>query len=91
VLIRLLARLQDAGAGRRLPEFQPSNLEVVTVDVGNPGDQRHPAEARARLNIRFNPAHRGADLAAWIERVRAATRAFAGRVGCAPVIKREAS
>ncbi|PTT72107.1 hypothetical protein DBR41_29890, partial [Pseudomonas sp. HMWF010] len=26
-----------------------------------------PAAARARVNIRFNPAHRGKDLQAWIE------------------------
>lgn len=47
--------------------FQPSNLEVTTADVGNPAGNIIPATATARLNIRFNNEHRGADL---VERVR---------------------
>ena len=58
------------------PGFQPSNLEVVTVDVGNPATNVIPARAAARLNIRFNTAHTGASLAAWLETERA--RAAAG-------------
>ncbi|MGQ3210346.1 succinyl-diaminopimelate desuccinylase [Shinella sp.] len=34
--------------------FQPSNLEVTTIDVGNPATNVVPAEARAAFNIRFN-------------------------------------
>ena len=67
VLIRLLARLQDQVLDEGYTGFQPSNLEVVTVDVGNPATNVIPAVATARLNIRFNPAHTGAQLAAWIE------------------------
>src|SRR5690606_17348586 len=67
VLIRLLARLQDHVLDEGYTGFQPSNLEVVTVDVGNPATNVIPAAATARLNIRFNPAHTGAQLAAWIE------------------------
>lgn len=91
VLIRLLARLQDRVLDDGFPEFQPSNLEVVTVDVGNPATNVIPAEARARLNIRFNPAHRGADLAAWLEAECAtANEGFTGRVSVRPVISGEA-
>jgi succinyl-diaminopimelate desuccinylase len=91
VLIRLLARLQERVLDDGFPEFQPSNLEVVTVDVANPATNVIPAEARARLNIRFNPAHRGADLAAWIEaECAAAGDGFAGRVSVRPVISGEA-
>ncbi len=35
-------------------DFQPSNLEVVTVDVGNPATNVIPGEVRAVFNIRFN-------------------------------------
>ncbi|MEA1943568.1 MAG: succinyl-diaminopimelate desuccinylase [Pseudomonadota bacterium] len=63
LLERLLARKLDDGA----PHFQPSNLEVTTVDVGNPTTNVIPAEARARFNIRFNINHKGADLTRWIE------------------------
>jgi succinyl-diaminopimelate desuccinylase len=91
VLIDLLARLQGRVLDEGYPEFQPSNLEVTTVDVGNPAANVIPAEARARLNIRFNPAHRGADLAAWIEQEAAAIGAgFGGRIDVRPVISGEA-
>lgn len=34
--------------------FDPSNLEVTSIDVGNPSTNVIPAEAVARFNIRFN-------------------------------------
>ena len=40
----------DAGT----ENFQPSNLEVTTIDVGNPATNVVPAQAIARFNIRFN-------------------------------------
>ena len=43
--------------------FQPSNLEVTDLNVGNPATNVIPAAARARISIRFNDLHRGADLA----------------------------
>jgi len=48
----LIAEPLDAGNDR----FQPSNLELVSLDVGNPSWNVVPAEARARFNIRFNDA-----------------------------------
>jgi succinyl-diaminopimelate desuccinylase len=36
--------------------FQPSNLEITTVDVGNPATNVIPAKARATFNIRYNDA-----------------------------------
>ena len=50
-----------------MPHFQPSNLEITTVDVGNPTTNVIPATATARFNIRFNIAHTGAELSRWIE------------------------
>ena len=49
--------------------FQPSNIEVTDITVGNPATNVIPALATARLSIRFNDQHRGAELAAMIERV----------------------
>src|SRR5262245_16618166 len=37
--------------------FQPSNLEFVSVDVGNRAWNVIPAQARARFNIRYNDHH----------------------------------
>jgi succinyl-diaminopimelate desuccinylase len=38
-------------------QFQPSNLEFTTVDVGNTASNVIPAQARAKFNIRFNDHH----------------------------------
>ena len=81
VLIRLLAALQARRLDDGYPEFQPSNLEVTTIDVGNPATNVIPAQAKARLNIRFNPAHTGQALSDWIEAEAAkAGEGFAGKV-----------
>ena len=46
----LLATPLDAGTAH----FAPSNLEMTTVDVGNPTSNVVPNEAKATFNIRFN-------------------------------------
>ncbi|MBW4332277.1 succinyl-diaminopimelate desuccinylase [Stakelama sp. CBK3Z-3] len=48
--------------------FQPSNIEITEIEVGNPAHNVIPAHARARISIRFNDLHRGSDLIALIER-----------------------
>jgi len=65
ILAELKARVLDAGTAA----FQPSNLEITDVTVGNPATNVIPARASARLNVRFNDAHRGADLEAWLRDV----------------------
>ncbi|MDO9223569.1 MAG: succinyl-diaminopimelate desuccinylase [Caulobacter sp.] len=91
VLLKLLERLRARVLDNGYEGFQPSNLEITTVDVGNEATNVIPREARARLNIRFNPAHRGADLQAWIEdEARAAGQGFTGRVAARTVISGEA-
>ena len=91
VLIRLLAHLQDRRLDEGYPEFQPSNLEVTWIDVPNTATNVIPAVARARLNIRFNPNHTGAALAAWFEdEARAVADGFNGTVTVAPQISGEA-
>ena len=80
-LIRLLERLQARVLDEGHPGFQASNLEVTTIDVGNPATNVIPALASARLNIRFNPHHDGAGLIAWLEaECAAADAAFAGTI-----------
>ncbi len=65
ILATLKARRLDTGSDW----FQPSNLEVTDLAVGNPATNVIPAQAHARLNIRFNDLHRGADLEAWLRGV----------------------
>ncbi len=79
VLVRLLDRLSSHALDQGYPEFQPSNLEVVDLTVGNPATNVIPAKAEARLNIRFNPTHSGAALVRWLVReCEAADVAFTG-------------
>ncbi len=47
--------------------FQPTNLEITTIDIGNSTSNLIPAKAEARLNIRFNDEHTGADLSTFLE------------------------
>ncbi|MDR7232511.1 succinyl-diaminopimelate desuccinylase [Caulobacter sp. BE264] len=67
VLIDILSALKARVLDEGYTGFQPSNLEITTIDVGNTATNVIPASAKARVNIRFNPAHKGKDLAAWIE------------------------
>lgn len=46
--------------------FQPSSLQVTSIDVGNPATNVIPPRASAKLNIRYNDAHTDASLEAWI-------------------------
>lgn len=85
VLVDILNRLQSRVLDDGYEGFQPSNLEVTTVDVGNTATNVIPASAKARVNIRFNPAHQGKDLQAWIESecreaAESAPGGFSGRV-----------
>jgi len=91
VLIRLLAALQDRVLDDGYPEFQPSNLEVTWIEAPNTATNVIPGVARARLNIRFNPSHTGAALAAWIEgEAKTAAQGFPGSVTVTPQISGEA-
>lgn len=64
----LQARHLDSGTDW----FTASNLEITDLAVGNSATNVIPAEARARLNIRFNDSHRGEELANWIRETVAA-------------------
>jgi succinyl-diaminopimelate desuccinylase len=46
--------------------FLPSNLEVTTIDVGNPTVNMIPAKATAQFNVRFNNIHTSADVIGWV-------------------------
>ena len=81
VLIRLLDQLQSKVLDDGYPRFPPSNLEVTTIDVGNPATNVIPARATARLNIRFNPSHDGAGLTDWLRaECEAAGTSFSGKL-----------
>ncbi|NBJ11786.1 succinyl-diaminopimelate desuccinylase [Microvirga arsenatis] len=53
-LLRLLSGLLSEPLDHGTEHFDASNLEVTSVDVGNPASNVIPAQARATFNIRFN-------------------------------------
>jgi len=91
LLIRLLDRLQSRVLDDGYPEFPRSNLEVTTIDVGNPAGNVIPARATAKLNIRFNPNHAGQALADWFQaECDKAAEGFRGKVSLRAKISGEA-
>jgi succinyl-diaminopimelate desuccinylase len=64
LLDALMAEPLDGGTDH----FDASNLEITTVDVGNPAANVIPAEARAVFNIRFNDRWTPRTLAAELRR-----------------------
>lgn len=68
-LIAMLHTLttQRLDAGNQF--FPPSNLEVTSVDVGNPTTNLIPAHASARFNVRYNNLQSGAQLEQWMRSV----------------------
>ncbi len=65
-LIATLDALTSAPVDAGTDWFEPSTLQVTSIDVGNTAANMIPASARAALNIRFNDAHSGASLTAWV-------------------------
>ncbi|MGQ3676572.1 succinyl-diaminopimelate desuccinylase [Xanthobacter sp. TB0139] len=53
-MVRLLAALMAGPLDEGTAFFPPSNLEVITVDVGNTASNVIPAQITARFNVRFN-------------------------------------
>ena len=68
-LVRILDRVKAEALDNGSEFFDPSNLEVTNLDVGNPTENLIPARATARLNIRFNDLHTGQSLSDWLRAV----------------------
>ena len=66
VLLDLLQTLRSRDLDSGNAHFQPSNLEVTSIDVANTAHNVISETARAMFNIRFNTEHRGEDLKSWI-------------------------
>jgi succinyl-diaminopimelate desuccinylase len=56
-IVKLIDAIQSEPLDNGNANFQPSNLEFVSVDVGNKTVNLIPGEARAQFNIRFNDCH----------------------------------
>lgn len=62
MLQALIAEPLDEGT----EHFQPSSLQITTIDVGNTATNVIPGAAHATFNIRFNDRHTAKSLMQWI-------------------------
>jgi len=86
-LVAILSEINAIHLDEGTKWFQPSNIEVTTIDVGNPATNVIPAKASARLSIRFNDLQRGEDLVA---RIRGLATAITPRASITAKVSGEA-
>ena len=65
-LVALLSSLLAEAPDNGTDHFQPSNVEVTSVDVGNPVTNVIPDSAMACFNVRYSPAHSPESLERWL-------------------------
>ncbi|MGB3805959.1 MAG: succinyl-diaminopimelate desuccinylase [Erythrobacter sp.] len=83
-LVAMLAELDALTLDTGTEWFQASNLEITDIEVGNRAHNVIPAQAKARISIRFNDLHSGASLS---ERVGAIAEKHGG--SALPIISGE--
>jgi succinyl-diaminopimelate desuccinylase len=57
ILVKILNTIKELKLDRGNKSFEPSNLEIVRMNIENTADNIIPAEAKASFNIRFNNIH----------------------------------
>jgi succinyl-diaminopimelate desuccinylase len=67
-LVAMLHTLTTAELDHGSEHFQPSTLQVSTIDIGNPTSNVIPAMAQAVFNIRFNDRWTSDMLKGWLAR-----------------------
>src|SRR5882757_340555 len=66
-LVTLMSALMATPLDHGSAQFDASNLEFTSIDIGNPVVNLIPGAARARFNIRFNDCHSQVSLKTLIE------------------------
>ena len=62
VITKILNQISNIKLDRGTKNFQPSNLEIIKINIENTADNVIPAEATATFNIRFNNTHSSSSL-----------------------------
>jgi succinyl-diaminopimelate desuccinylase len=76
-LVAILSEIESITLDNGTDWFQPSNIEITDITVGNPATNVIPAKAQARLSIRFNDLHSGDAL---VERIRTLVEGGGGKL-----------
>lgn len=66
LLVQMLHALTNAPLDEGNDHFQPSSLQITSIDIGNPTENVIPGSAEGRFNIRFNDMHTSDTLTDWI-------------------------
>jgi len=66
-LVAMLNALISVPLDEGTEHFQPSSLQIASIDIGNPTDNIIPGMARATLNIRFNDRWSNASVKGWLK------------------------
>ena len=62
VMTKILNQIENIKLDKGTKNFQPSNLEIVKINIENTADNVIPAEATTTFNIRFNNKHSSSSL-----------------------------
>ncbi|MDE2229198.1 MAG: succinyl-diaminopimelate desuccinylase [Alphaproteobacteria bacterium] len=65
-LVRMLDALTREPIDQGSAQFEPSNLQVATIDIGNPAANIIPDRAKAVFNVRFNDRWTGTTMESWV-------------------------
>lgn len=66
ILLNYLKTLHSSNFDIGNENFDPTHLEITSVDVGNGAKNVIPAKASAHFNIRFNDEQTGSELSKWL-------------------------
>jgi succinyl-diaminopimelate desuccinylase len=67
-MLKMLSAITEKPLDEGTEHFQPSTLEISTIDVGNSASNVIPAQISATFNIRFSDKHTSATLIDWLDK-----------------------
>ena len=65
-LLEMLRAITEKGLDEGTDHFQPSAIEISTIDTGNAATNLIPDRTSASFNIRFNDLHTSASIERWL-------------------------
>ena len=68
LIVKMLETITSKELDQGTDHFQPSTIQVSTIDVDNPATNVIPAKARATFNVRFNDLHKATDIERWVRK-----------------------
>ena len=68
-IVKILKELKEIKFDRGTKDFQPTNLEVIKINIDNSADNVIPGLANATFNIRFNNKHSSSSIKRKIDKI----------------------